>query len=90
MGQLRGHRMTTNLGFTRMAAADGVHDPQDITANQLTENTMIRRIARRIKVALEIARREPERLAQLITDALIIIGLLALVFIAWTTTRSIA
>lgn len=82
---------TGNLGFIRMAAMDGVHDPQEISTNNINgERPMNRRIARRIKVALEIARREPERLAQLITDVLIIIGLLALVFIAWTTTRSIA
>lgn len=80
----------TNLGFLRMAASDGVHDPQDITTNQLsTEKTMNRkRIERRIKLAFEIARRDPARTAEFITDVLIIIGLLALVYIAWSSCKA--
>lgn len=59
---------------------DGVHDPQEISTNNIDgERPMNRRIARRIKVAFEIARRDPARLAEFITDAILLFGLAALV-----------
>ena len=80
-----------NLGFIRMAAMDGVHDPQEISTNNINgEMPMNRRIARRIKVAFEMAKRDPAMAAELITDVLIIIGLLALVYIAWNSCRGVA
>ena len=51
---------------------------------------MNRRIARRIKVAFEIAKRDPARTAEFVSDVLIIIGLLALVYIAWKSCRGCA
>ena len=82
---------TGNLGFIRMAAMDGVHDPQEISTNNINgERPMNRRIARRIKVAFEIAKRDPVRTAEFVSDVLIIIGLLALVYIAWSSCRGCA
>lgn len=82
---------TGNLGFIRMAAMDGVHDPQEISTNNIDgERPMNRRIARRIKVAFEIAKRDPARTAEFVSDVLIIIGLLALVYIAWSSCRGAA
>lgn len=82
---------TDNLGFIRMSAMDGVNDPQEISTNIIKgERPMNRRIARRIKVAFEIAKRDPAMAAGLITDVLIIIGLLALVYIAWSSCRGMA
>lgn len=80
----------TNLGFLRMAASDGVHDPQEISTNNINgERPMNRkRIERRIKLAFEIAKRDPARTAEFITDVLIIIGLLALVYIAWCSCKA--
>ena len=78
-----------NLGFIRMAAMDGVHDPQEISTNNINgERPMNRRIARRVKQAFAIAKRDPARTAEFISDVLIIIiGLLALVYIAWRSCR---
>jgi len=82
---------TGNLGFVRMAAMDGVHDPQEISTNIINgERPMNRRIARRIKVAFEIAKRDPARTAEFVSDVLIIIGMLALVYIAWSSCRWVA
>ena len=78
--------MTTNLGFIRMAAADGVHDPQEIETNNTNgDKTMNRRISRRIKVAFERAKRDPLAVANFITDVLLVTGIFALVVISYRT-----
>lgn len=80
---------TDNLGFVRAAANDGIHNGEDIATNEiLTEICPMRkRIARRVKQAFAIAKRDPVRTAEFISDVLIIIGLLALVYIAWRSCR---
>ena len=78
--------MTKNLGFIRMAAADGVHDPQEIETNNTNgDKTMNRRISRRIKVAFERAKRDPLAVANFITDVLLVTGIFALVVISYRT-----
>ncbi|WP_405325991.1 hypothetical protein [Fibrobacter sp.] len=82
---------TGNLGFIRMAAMDGVHDPQEIETNIINgERPMNRRVARRVKQAFAIAKRDPGLTAEFISDVLVIIGLLALVYIAWRSCRGCA
>lgn len=85
---------TDNLGFVRAAANDGIHGEDEIAINELQQLTEIRpmrkRIARRVKQAFAIAKRDPARTAEFISDALIIIGLLALVYIAWSSCRGCA
>lgn len=78
--------MTTNLGFLRMAAADKVHDPQEIETNNTNgDKTMNRRISRRIKVAFGRAKRDPLAVANFITDVLLVTGIFALVVISYRT-----
>lgn len=78
-------------GFERAAAYDGIHGEDEIAINELTEICPMRkRIARRVKQAFAIARRDPARTAEFVSDVLIIIGLLALVYIAWSTCRGCA
>jgi hypothetical protein len=80
---------TDELGFTRAAANDGIHGEDEVATNEFQQLTEIypmrRRIERRIKQAFAIARRDPVRTAEFVSDVLIIIGLLALVFIAWSS-----
>ena len=77
------------LEFNRTAAYDGTHKTGDIATNEiLTEICPMRkRIARRVKQAFAIAKRDPVRTAEFISDMLVIIGLLALVYIAWRSCR---
>ena len=82
---------TGNLGFIRMAAMDGVHDPQEIETNNINgKRPMNRRIARRVKQAFAIAKRDPGLTAEFVSDVLIIVGLLTLVYIAWKSCRGMA
>lgn len=80
---------TDNLGFERAAANDGIHNGEYIAKNEiLTEICPMRkRIARRVKQAFAIAKRDPVRTAEFISDVLIIVGLLTLVYIAWKSCR---
>lgn len=83
---------TDNIGFIRAAADDGIHNGDEIATNDiLTEICPMRkRIARRVKQAFAIAKRDPARTAEFVSDVLIIIGLLTLVYIAWSTCRGVA
>jgi hypothetical protein len=83
---------TDSLGFVRAAANDGIHGEDEIAINDiLTEICPMRkRIARRVKQAFAIAKRDPVRTAEFISDVLVIIGLLALVYIAWSSCRGVA
>lgn len=83
---------TDNIGFIRAAADDGIHGEDEIAINDiLTEICPMRkRIARRVKQAFAIAKRDPARTAEFVSDVLIIIGLLTLVYIAWSTCRGVA
>lgn len=83
---------TDNLGFTRAAANDGIHGEDEIAINDiLTEICPMRkRIERRVKQAFAIAKRDPARAAEFISDVLIIVGILALVYIAWSSCRGCA
>ena len=79
----------TNLGFIRMAANDGVHGQDDITTNELTEMKMNKRIARRVKVAFGIVKRDPIRALEFITDVIILVGVFALIIIAVKTAKCV-
>lgn len=67
--------------FIRAAANDGIHGEDEIAINDiLTEICPMRkRIARRVKQAFAIAKRDPARLAEFITDAILLFGLAFLV-----------
>lgn len=81
-------------GFVRAAANDGIHGEDEIAINELQQLTEIcpmrRRIERRVKQAFAIAKRDPARAAEFVSDVLVIIGLLALVYIAWKSCRGMA
>lgn len=83
---------TDNLGFVHATANDGIHGEDEIAINTiLTEICPMRkRISRRVKQAFAIARRDPARTAEFVSDVLVIIGLLALVYIAWSSFRGCA
>lgn len=83
---------TDNLGFERAAAYDGIHGEDEIAINDiLTEICPMRkRIARRMKQAFAIARRDPVRTAEFLSDVLFLAGLLAIVIVAWWSCRGCA
>ena len=80
---------TDNLGFVRAAANDGIHGEDEIAINDiLTEICPMRkRIARRVKLAFALAKRDPARAAAFVTDVLFLTGIFALVLIACDSCR---
>lgn len=80
---------TDNLGFVRAAANDGIHGEDEIAINDiLTEICPMRkRIARRVKQAFAIAKRDPARTAEFVSDVFFLAGLLALVIVAWWSCK---
>lgn len=79
-------------GFSRTAAFDGVHDTGDIATNEYkaTEiKDMRKTIKRRVKLAFDIAKRDPMRAVEFITDVLILSGIFALIIIAVKTAKCV-
>lgn len=50
---------------------------------------MINSVKRRVKIAFAIARRDPMRAAELVTDVLILTGIFALIIIAVKTAKCV-
>ncbi len=48
------------------------------------------KISHIVRAAFETAKRDPARTAEFVTDVLLIIGLLALVYVAWSSCRGAA
>lgn len=82
---------TDNLGFVRAAANDGIYGEDEIAINELQQLTEIcpmrKRIARRVKQAFAIAKRDPARTAEFVSDVFFLAGLLALVIVAWWSCK---
>jgi len=82
---------TDNLGFIRAAAYDGIHGEDEIATNelqQLTEICPMRNfVKRRVKLAFALAKRDPARVAEFVTDVLLLTGLVTLVLIACDSCR---
>ena len=82
---------TDNLGFIRAAANDGINGEDDIAINelqQLTEICPMRNFIKiRVKLAFALAKRDPARVAEFVTDVLLLTGLVALVLIACNSCR---
>ena len=75
------------LMFHRSAAYDGIHPNADIATNGITE--MRKFIKRRIQLAFAIAKRDPLRVAEFITDMLILTGFFSLIVIAVKTAKCV-
>ena len=75
------------LMFHRSAAYDGIHQNADIATNGITE--MRKFIKRRIQIAFAIAKRDPMRAVEFITDVLILSGIFALIIIAVKTAKCV-
>lgn len=80
---------TDNLGFVRAAANDGIHGEDEIAINDiLTEICPMRHfVKRRVKLAFALAKRDPARVAEFVTDVLLLTGLVTLVLIACDSCR---
>jgi len=82
---------TDNLGFTRAAANDGIHGEDEIAINDIPRTVKMGNCIRRmIRKTVTVARRDPKRTAEFVTDALMLLGLLTLVYIAWDSCRGCA
>lgn len=78
------------LEFNRTAAYDGTHETGDIatnTTNYGMADMIGKFLKRRVRLAVAIAKRDPKRTAEFISDAFMLASLLALVIVAWWSCK---
>ena len=82
--------VSNELEFNRTAAYDGTHKTGDIATNTTNDGMadMIGKfLKRRVQLAVAIAKRDPKRTAEFLSDVLFLAGLLALVIVAWWSCK---